>query len=310
MTFKPIRIFLGLFLAVAVLVAITRLLLSPATLAPRVLPVPNGYDDFRSAGNALVYPGDFSLTNLLELRSQLATNAESLHLIRQGLTKDCMVPWESWTNYFGRHLNELGKIKALARLLHAEARLAELEQRTNDAAKISVEIIRYSQMICRGGRMIDRLVGIACEDIGSRSLQRVVGGLDALQCREAVRTLEETLARRESAESVLRAETAWMRANASVINPRLSLIERIQRLIPISRFNPVKRSQDGFVLKMKTTELAMTHLVIRLAARAFELEKGRPPARLEELVPQYLSASPVDPSTGKADGFPLPSASK
>lgn len=309
MASKPIKVLLGLLLVVAALVAITRLL-TPPRVPPRVLPVPNGYDDFIRAGAALVYPRDFSRTNLLELRSQLATNAESLRLIRQGLTKDCMVPWESSTNYINRHMNELGKIKALARLLYAEARLSELEQRTNDAAKISIEIIRFGQKICHGGRLIDRLVGIACDDIGSRSLQRVENGLNALQCREAIRTLEEGLARQESAESVLRTETAWMRANANLVNSRLGLMEQIQRLIPISRFNPVKRSRDGFILKVKLMELEMRRILIRLALRAYELEKGRPPARLEELVPEYLSAQPMDPFTGKAIEYPIPSPSK
>ncbi len=38
---------------------------------------------------------------------------------------------------------------------------------------------------------------------------------------------------------------------------------------------------------------------LRLAARAYELEKGRPPPSLEALVPDYLDAVPADPFDGK-----------
>jgi hypothetical protein len=39
-------------------------------------------------------------------------------------------------------------------------------------------------------------------------------------------------------------------------------------------------------------------LIIALAARAYELEKGKPPAGTADLVPEYLKAVPQDPVTG------------
>jgi competence protein ComGC len=40
-------------------------------------------------------------------------------------------------------------------------------------------------------------------------------------------------------------------------------------------------------------------LIINLAARAYELDKGHRPASLNDLVPDYLKTIPQDPSTGK-----------
>jgi hypothetical protein len=38
--------------------------------------------------------------------------------------------------------------------------------------------------------------------------------------------------------------------------------------------------------------------MLDLAARAFELDKGHPPASASDLVPEYLKAVPQDPVTG------------
>jgi hypothetical protein len=38
--------------------------------------------------------------------------------------------------------------------------------------------------------------------------------------------------------------------------------------------------------------------LINLAARAYELDKGKPPESLADLVPDYLKAVPQDPFTG------------
>ena len=40
-------------------------------------------------------------------------------------------------------------------------------------------------------------------------------------------------------------------------------------------------------------------LLLTLAARAYELEKGNPPATASELVPDYLKELPKDPATGE-----------
>ena len=39
-------------------------------------------------------------------------------------------------------------------------------------------------------------------------------------------------------------------------------------------------------------------LLIDLAARAYELDKGQSPANVADLVPDYLKAIPQDPFTG------------
>jgi len=44
--------------------------------------------------------------------------------------------------------------------------------------------------------------------------------------------------------------------------------------------------------------MKLRQLTIDLAARAYELDKGKPPATVNDLVPDYLKTIPQDPLTG------------
>jgi hypothetical protein len=256
------------------------------------LPNPNGYDDFVRAGRLLVGdPFYFNHTNVVQLQSNITSNAEALHLIRQGLTKKCLIARPFSTNYISDRRTELMATKRLAWLLEADAKLAELEHCTNDAASVCFEIIRFGRETCRGGVMIDRLVGLACEGIGRETLQKIVNGLGAQQCRTGIGELRITLANEEPTEDVLRNEEIWLRINSS-------LRERLQSWIPISRFNPVKRMRQNFVKNCQRSELQLKRLMIDLAVRAYELDHGRHPENLSALVPDYLDSIPTDPTTG------------
>jgi len=254
------------------------------------LPNPNGYDDFLRAQKEMVgYYGDVTTTSAEQLREHLAKNAEALKLLRRGLAKQCRIPLEFSTNYL--FLRSLGGVKKLVWLIRADGRLAELERRTNDAAKIYVEAIRYGQESCRGGVMIDRLVGIACETIGISALEKIRANLDAETCLVTLRQLREAERREEPVADVFRNEREWMRMN-------VSLWQRLRTMIPVAGLNPVKPAQQTLVKSCQQFQQQLKSLIIAVAAHAYELEHGRRPKNLDELVPEYLDAIPIDPFTG------------
>jgi hypothetical protein len=45
-------------------------------------------------------------------------------------------------------------------------------------------------------------------------------------------------------------------------------------------------------------------LAVQFAARAYELDRGKPPTSITDLVPAYLKAIPKDPTTGKDMVYP------
>jgi hypothetical protein len=61
------------------------------------------------------------------------------------------------------------------------------------------------------------------------------------------------------------------------------------------------------ILKTYDTRVRDAHLLLlRLAVRAYTLERGVAPRQAADLVPAYLSHVPVDPSTGQPLPLPLP----
>ena len=144
---------------------------------------------------------------------------------------------------------------------------------------------------------MDRLVGIVCETIGVNSLQKITGALDAATCRVLSKQLQEFERREESVTEVLRNEAEWVRRT-------FPLWQRIPAMIPIESLNPTKRVQKDFVKKCNQSEIPFKRLIINLAVRAYELDRGQQPKSLNELVPDYLDAVPVDPATGTKLTYP------
>ena len=69
-------------------------------------------------------------------------------------------------------------------------------------------------------------------------------------------------------------------------------------MIPIESLNPMKRVKKDFAKKCHQSELQRNRLIIDLAVRAYELDRGRPANSLNDLVPNYLESVPLDPATG------------
>jgi hypothetical protein len=67
-------------------------------------------------------------------------------------------------------------------------------------------------------------------------------------------------------------------------------------------FRLMNRESSGEIFKktkqkFQEQQLKTRQLLIDLAVRAYELDKGKPPASLADLVPDYLKAVPQDPFT-------------
>jgi len=144
---------------------------------PVPLPNPNGYDDFLKAAS-LRTVGDVFTLDHETLQALVFTNAESLRLLRLGLTRQCALPADSAMTNVSGMLSDLAVMKQLAQLLAAEGRLREMDNRPTDAAQSYLDAIRLGKEMTRGGFIINRLVGIACEAIGGTALSKIVPKLN------------------------------------------------------------------------------------------------------------------------------------
>jgi len=256
------------------------------------LPSPNGYDDFVKAGKLLVsISSDYTKMPAEELRAYVGTNQEPLRLLRLGLQRECRVPTEHSATYFQNHLPALSSFKVLALLLSAKGRLAEAEGRYSAAAKIHLDLIHFGQSAARGGLIIDKLVGVAVEDIGLAGMERMFNHLNAESSRATLRALQELDASTDSAAEYIQRDREWARK-------AYGWRGRLHAMWIGKTFFPDRLSAQRFTPRLTAIDRRRRQLVLNLATRAYELENGRRPSRAEDLVPSVLRVLPKDPETG------------
>jgi hypothetical protein len=258
------------------------------------LPEPNGYDDLIAAARMLprIDPGGPPA----KVRFLLLEGGEGLQLARAGLAKECQVPLQFSEGWFeDEHMPDISRLKALAQAFAAEGEIALLDQRWDAASASFLDAVRLGNEIPRGGVLIHMLVGIACEAIGLTSLEKIVAELGPEQCRELVQALERIDRDQETFAAIRERERAW--ANRTFgFGHRMA--GRIASLIQTRSWNPTRAVAAQSEGKLNRVALQRRLLAAQLAARAYEIENGSPPSEIAELVPEYLSALPVDPFTG------------
>ena len=171
------KVLIGFFIVAVLLVVAAVIFTFSQPAAPQTpLPQPNGYDDFVKAGGMVSdNASDYVTMSEEELRAFVKKNAEALKLARIGLGRECRVPLDySPTN--GVILSHLATLKRLGQTLTSEGRLAELENRPADAAEAYLAVIHLGHAMCQGGLIIDSLVGLAIESMGTAGLDKVGPG--------------------------------------------------------------------------------------------------------------------------------------
>jgi hypothetical protein len=289
------KLLTGFFIAAALLVvAVATFTLSQPSPPLPPLPQPNGYDDFVKAGGMISdRASDYGTMSEEQLRAFVKKNAEALKLVRAGIGRECRVPLDySATNDV--IVSRLGLMKRLAQAMSAEARLAEMENRPADAAEAYLAVIRLGHAMSQGGVIIDCLVGIAIELIGEVPMGKLVPTLDAKQCRQAASTIEFCEAQREPTKAIWARDSTWT-------HRRYGFKWLIFRLL---RFRSLKQNEQIVAAKITNHQARAQALLIQLAARAYELEKGERPKSLADLVPAYLKTIPQDPLTGTNMAYP------
>ncbi|HTL16557.1 MAG TPA: hypothetical protein VL793_04930 [Patescibacteria group bacterium] len=274
---------LGLGLAVAVLFVV---LVEHAPAPPRP-PNPNGYDNFLKAAACLSGPiGDYHKLDQQALQSFLDSNAESLRLLRLGLAQGCRMPSDLALTNISAYISGLGAMKQLALLLAAESRLRELQNKPADAAQDYLDSMRFGNEMSRGGMMITRLVGIACESMGYTSLAKILPRLNREECRAVLaqmKTLDKT-------------HVTWSEVSAGE--------RQFTRYQMRHNFNPImwvmgwwqsRRAVRAGEIRHKVAIANERLLLADLALRCYQVDTGTVPKSLADLVPNYLGTLPQDP---------------
>ncbi len=259
---------------------------SPANPPAAPLPSPNGYDELLRAGRLSQggSPGSQS-TDGQALRAHVEKNAMAITLAHRALIRQFRVPTQFSHEWMTNHLEDSALLKQLTHALVAEGRLTELEGRPGEAAKSYLAAVRLGQEGFRGGIMIDTLNSLSCQALGLAPLQRLVAQLNAKECRELIDALERLHATRETYREVMRRQNVWMRRACD-------WREKLARLIQFrERLEGKRRFKD----RIQRIELQTRVVMLDLAVRAYEVEKGERPNSIDAVVPAYLRELPDDP---------------
>lgn len=260
-----------------------------STPLPR-LPHPNGYDEFLRAASLL--SGDVGRPATLdeEPRGLIITNAESLRLLRLALTEQCALPADSAMTNVPGMMGELAGFKRLAQLLAAEEKLREADNNLPGAAGSYLDTIHFGNEISRGGFIITRLVGLACEAMGESSLSRLVPKLKPADSGPIIAELEKIDSGQITWDEVKRNEARFVHYQ---LRSQFSPITWVMSLVNTWRAEKRAKIRDERVvahLRLITTELAL---------RWYQSDHGCAPNSLQLLVPKYLQRLPSDPFSGK-----------
>ena len=275
----------------ALIAAAVIVVFGPSLSTNQTLPNPNGFTDFVRAGNLLV--GDISRYGDLDheaLRSLVSSNSEPLRLVRLGLTRKCSFPTAVALTNQNWMLGELSHLKYLAQLLRAEGLLAEMEGRPADAAESYLVTIRFGDQASRGGFLINRLVGMACEAIGQNALVKLTPRLGPQKTAAVSKELQRIDEERVNFDEIKRNERLFTRHELFKQGNPVYWIKGVWDLWKMTQKCEIKNKLLVAHERLLATELAL---------RSYQHDYNRSPRRLDELLTNYLSNVPLDPFTGR-----------
>lgn len=279
--------------ALAVIIVVFVLYLNARSGPQEQIPSPNGYELIRQA--ALTIGDELDDAKSLpdsKIAAYLEENSAALELTRKGLALPAVVPVEFTQEWIQTKV--MMGVRNLGHAFETEALLYQRQGNMDQALSSALDLVRLGFSIGNRGVLIDFLVGTACEIQGAHVVSNMLERLNASQCRSAVKVLEELDRERESVDSLFQRERRWsVRAGG--------FLEYVKFMIEHRSLRP-EREVWNSTAEVQARLRVLRQIRIRIAARAFELEKGRSPTSVSELESEYLNQLPLDPESGD----PLP----
>jgi hypothetical protein len=140
-------------------------------------------------------------------------------------------------------------------------------------------------MLQRGGTVVESLIGVAVQGLANQRLIENRGEFSPEQSQRIIAAWDRALAEAESAQAIINRDCA-------MAERAYGWAARLANIVDWAGFPDMYSAfQEADLRRQATARLLQTDQAIRL----YQGDHGRPPARLDELVPSYLSALPLDP---------------
>jgi hypothetical protein len=265
------------------------------------LPVPNGYDDVVKAGSLVkgAWPGKANLkkAEVPEIRAFVEANKAALDLARVGLGRECVAPIEDTQAGLNKHIQDINSFSQIGGLLQAEATVAEADGRVVDASKAYRDKLALGLAMTQGGMGFDMATGCNLQWQAVIGLRKLRDRLPAEEIRAILGELEDVDRKAVPVEAV---EARWKRYYQAAHNPYLRLVFRLNGMDKSGLANERKMALQA----RQRVDRALRFLLAELAIHAYHEDKKAWPRSVKDLVPAYLAAVPVDPSSLQPIDYP------
>ena len=244
------------------------------------LPHPNAYDELVSIGNKLQLGS-------LNVRERNA----SLDAARDAMARPAQVPLRYEKSDLKRTYFDF---RALNRLCISFLVESDAVTQKHQAVQYGLDCMQLGQSTAAGGIVYDREESLSFDRGAISQRFNLRNSLDSKQCQTILKRLEEIENQRESLDVVLDRTARW-EWHVMDWYSRFTTYDML-RGAPSSLFSPLRCDRASFHAASENLRDAMLRLLqAELAIRAFQLDTGREPTSLEQLVPAYLSQVPLDP---------------
>jgi len=263
------------------------LILPPFSVPTIELPSPNGADDLLAIDKQLKWSAlpstDVSLASEQQCVKFAAENQRQLDRIRESLGK----PWLHVPDHidFNKNFQYIHAMRDVAFALWANARAEAAQGRFDLAARDYLDMIHLANLSSLGGLTIEESVANAIAGAAQGELVAYLEQFDPPTLREIAYTIELLDGSHEPLET-LQARDDFHTAIISGWLERLVNLPSQQGRGSVNSATATSRDRCDARLRLTALEAAI---------RAYALERGSPPDSLAALVPQYLTALPLDP---------------
>jgi hypothetical protein len=201
------------------------------------------------------------------------------HVVLPPATRD-----RTGTAGFSPTIHSVQMVRSLSRSLNAEAEVAAAAEELDAAVDYDLGNVRLGAMFSRGGSTVDYLAGVAVEGMGTAHLTKLRSRMSNEQARRIIDAIDRALAEQDSPDRVLQRDLAyWERWEGWAA--------RLEHVIGSFVGLPLGTdSTSADLLRQAKCRLLQADLALRM----YRHDNGRWPDSLDELLPAYLSAVPLD----------------
>lgn len=193
-------------------------------------------------------------------------------------------------SYIADDLEGISARRQIARLLSAKCDVEMRAKKVDEAISTERAMLKLAELYYQGGFAVDFLVANSCESIAQGTIYRSIDLFDKKQCDAMQQILVSRAARRRPIDDTLYREHVFMQRNMGWFSHLAEYIQRVATAPP-GTFDVNVVVRDSYRRAQAIERL----LMLKVAAHAYQLDHDKLPTRIQQLVPTYISALPVDP---------------